>query len=521
MHMGRKNGKHLESRRQKLLGIVERNEQVWELYKKYAKMQRESESRITYQLPLLWGVGGKGEDGEGMEGMEEDVEADGEEDDMDVEGQDATREIGHNAMSTRYSQEERGIEAATEEGKARATIERQDGGTSALTVDGTRDEEERATVKGGEQPWAADVEKAGINQQRPGGDVEMPEEPTESEDIEMLHIDSRRQRRSNLVTPVRRWPTIGDLDARPFEDSPSLLKLLGNAPPAQDQSTKTVRFADDVVGPSSPASGETFATEEPEVLVPRSTEFSELTSPKVVEPTSPEIVAPTSPEIIAPESPIRRMNPPPPGHVQMSPVTNPEAFPIKRIQNVQSQHYPSAEVFDMHTHRDHTGAIIEVTAIMHQGSVNHFIIKDSRIIKALGFHEDNYETISIQEEHLRIHETFSIHPLPNQRPRNPKAITIGELRSARHAYLYWLDSHGCADPRHRPVAEEARRLALQLMRRAPHVWPEIDEYWELENGPAGKTYRANRLNYLGEDPAYSDEDEREAEARLGAMSMWG
>ncbi|EAT78277.2 hypothetical protein SNOG_14406 [Parastagonospora nodorum SN15] len=204
-------------------------------------------------------------------------------------------------------------------------------------------------------------------------------------------------------------------------------------------------------------------------------------------------------------------------HSVLVPVTNPEAFPVERIQVVQSQHYPSAKIMSMQTHRDIQGGIGQVTADIQDGPVNRLLIKDYRLVQALGLLHGANDTIAIRTFDLRFDETFEIILLPGQRPKDLKNFVVGELVPARHAYLHWLDYRGTADPKYAPFAMEARYIAVQLGRRAMDVWKEVDGYWQLEQGSGGSAYRRNRLMNLGEDPVYEGNGKR----TLTFMSMWG
>jgi hypothetical protein len=172
----------------------------------------------------------------------------------------------------------------------------------------------------------------------------------------------------------------------------------------------------------------------------------------------------------------------------------------------------------MWTHRNLDGTVVKVTADMQDGPVNHLIIKNARIITALGLREGTNDFITTHKEFFRLDETFLIYLFPDQRPRNLKNFVVGELLSARHAYLHWLDYRGSADPARPPYAQEARVLATRLGRRAPHVWKEVDEYWQLEQGNGGRMYRKNRLKYFGEDPTFT---ETARESRKDVPNMWG
>jgi hypothetical protein len=208
-------------------------------------------------------------------------------------------------------------------------------------------------------------------------------------------------------------------------------------------------------------------------------------------------------------------------HIDVTPVNNPSAFPMERIQVVQASYYPSARITNMWSHRALEGEITTVTADVQDGPVNHLLINDARIISALGLREGTNDTIILQQDDFRIDETFIIRLLPGQRVRNLRALLVGELQTARHAYLHWLDYRGLADPKGLPYAQEVRRIAVQLGRRAPDVWKEIDGFWKLEQGGGGKKYREHRLRYLGEDPVYADDDTHKAKAKTEMKSMWG
>jgi hypothetical protein len=96
--------------------------------------------------------------------------------------------------------------------------------------------------------------------------------------------------------------------------------------------------------------------------------------------------------------------PQPKTHVLVTPVTNPEAFPIDRIQDVQALRYPRAKIVGVWAHQNTSGDVVQVTVDMQDGPVNHIIIDDARLISALGLREGNNDVISIQHDHLRIDE---------------------------------------------------------------------------------------------------------------------
>ncbi|KAF1844983.1 uncharacterized protein K460DRAFT_405263 [Cucurbitaria berberidis CBS 394.84] len=196
-------------------------------------------------------------------------------------------------------------------------------------------------------------------------------------------------------------------------------------------------------------------------------------------------------------------------------VQNPEDFPIHRIQEVQSQYYPSTKIAALWIHRDANGTTTKVTADVDGGSVDHLIISDMRLIVALGLHEHLQNTLLLDESKFRIDETFTIELLPGQRITDPKARIVGELLPARHAYLYWLDSRCTANPKAPPFIQEARTLARKLRRRTPDVWREVKKMWDLEQGSGGRQYRENREDHLGESPSYPTTEEK-----IATRCMW-
>ncbi|KAH7093379.1 hypothetical protein FB567DRAFT_515229 [Paraphoma chrysanthemicola] len=201
----------------------------------------------------------------------------------------------------------------------------------------------------------------------------------------------------------------------------------------------------------------------------------------------------------------------------ITPIVNPEAFPINRIQDIQALRYPLARITGVWAHRKTCGDVVQVTIDMQDGPVDHFIINDARLITAFGLREGN-DFITVHEPYLRHMETFNIRIFPNQRVCSMKAFVVGEMVSARHAYLYWLEFRGSADPKGEPWVQEARRIATQIGRRALDVWKEIDGYWQLEHGSGGRMYRENRMKYLGEDPVIHENDLHEKKM---TMSVWG
>jgi len=202
------------------------------------------------------------------------------------------------------------------------------------------------------------------------------------------------------------------------------------------------------------------------------------------------------------------------GACTLVPIQNPEDFPVERIQEVQAQYYPSTRFLDMWVHRDNNNHARQVTIDVDQGSADHLIIHDPQIIVSLGLSQPPYDTLKLQSDSL-VDQTYRVKILPNQRPRSLKSWIVGELVTARHGYLYWLDSRQSADPRSRPTVSEARTLASQLKRRPFHVMQEIDRYWNLEQGSGGRHFRENREKHLGDNPRYP-----EGEEKMPMRSQW-
>lgn len=196
-------------------------------------------------------------------------------------------------------------------------------------------------------------------------------------------------------------------------------------------------------------------------------------------------------------------------HFDAIPIRNPEAFPLWRLREVQHNIYRNTVIRDMFAIRDAAnGIVVRVTADLVNGSVNHLVIEDMRLICALGLQTGDHDTIKIHQRALRAHESFTIHPLKfeddgNTYPSN--AWLAGLLVPARHPYLFWLDARGSADPVLPPHREELDLLAHRLGRIAEDVRYEVRCMYDLENSLTAQQraiYRGHRLYWLGEDPKY-------------------
>lgn len=204
----------------------------------------------------------------------------------------------------------------------------------------------------------------------------------------------------------------------------------------------------------------------------------------------------------------------------MIPIMNPEDFPLWRIRVIQEQRFPSAKIVRMWSHVNTDGEVIQVTADMQDGPVNHLKIDDAHIIDGLSLRKGRNDVLEEDDGVLNIDETYNIVAASTPQARKISTFLSGKLVLGRHAYLYWLDRRGSADPKSKPVTMEARIIAAQTGRRAKDVWDEISEYWILENQKPDKYVRTHRSEFIGEDPTYTEQQEQEGTERMKAMGMW-
>ena len=126
----------------------------------------------------------------------------------------------------------------------------------------------------------------------------------------------------------------------------------------------------------------------------------------------------------------------------------------------------------------------------------------------------------MQSNSIRVDETYAIRALTGgQDPLHPDASVFGELVSARHAYLYWLEARGSADPRGAPTAAEAREIARRTGRRAWDVMREIERFWVMDQGSGGRRVRERREVLLGEDPVFEAEGEGRQVGCMGGVGV--
>ncbi|KAH3939172.1 hypothetical protein HBH70_187870 [Parastagonospora nodorum] len=459
MWIGGRKIKAVEPRRQRIRHVVSSNKQIARAYAEFATAHRVGEKRVTFQLPL---VETNEEQGEGQ---------------TDIEGVFVPESI--------RGQEANDTEAAN---SGEPGVEMEEDVMVGLKMDKRTDEDKRQASR------EKSMEGVGEQAVQPSS---MRREPTTAPGGLSLVLSEARRRSRQVVFDIRQAGQVARTPQKQRQKArSSKSKEQGDVgAPAAGTESEDVEMTDTTY-PASEASHPQMQTPIELPVLQRSAMGKQIAKRPKQSPWS---------------------GPPAAEHSVLVPVTNPEAFPVERIQVVQSQHYPSAKIMSMQTHRDIQGGIGQVTADIQDGPVNRLLIKDYRLVQALGLLHGANDTIAIRTFDLRIDETFEIILLPGQRPKDLKNFVVGELVPARHAYLHWLDYRGTADPKYAPFAMEARYIAVQLGRRAMDVWKEVDGYWQLEQGSGGSAYRRNRLMNLGEDPVYEGNGKR----TLTFMSMWG
>jgi hypothetical protein len=464
--LGNRKPKSVEPRRQKIRDIVSENEEIVDLYKVYATTQRAIERRLTFQLPLLAELGARGEGNMPQT--------------MNRKRWMTPIDEDNDAIIARLKPVPGSLEAIREQ------VDRETKARVGKAIESTQKqkEDESRTAQGPKAPISEEHdsrEPMGLQIDR--------------------HIESSALGTSPIVEP--------DQGSQQKDSGKSLDKETSLCPDDSNESKVVGSMQDDseMTGVSSLEGGSRDDAAAGLLQLPCDTKTNAVGADKE-----------ESGEVEKQTAPLSWSGPPTTDHIYLTPVTNPEMFPMGRIQFVQSQYYPSARIVSMWTHRDSNGGIGEISADMQDGPVNHLLIKEARIVAALGLLDGANDTISFRDDAFRIHETFSISVLPNQCMKNLYTFLVGELKTARHAFLYWLDSRGSSDPKCPPYGQEIRHIAVQLGRRAPDVWKEIDGYWQLEQGSGGSMYRRDRTKYLGEDPVYNEDTKVK---KPEVLSMWG
>lgn len=453
MRLGNKNVKMVKPRRQKLREIIANNLHVAKLYNEYAAKHAETEKRVTYHLPVF----------------------------ADLEQQDQSKEGNQQGEDEKSQQQDKDEGHEQKDGDGGDIEEQQNGGEGEVMQD---EDDTREAISKAFMP--------------PNLIAEGKIEGLAAEQIQQALDKGTEAPQANMTGNTQESTDHNINEHEIGADTETMSIDVLPRPIAQDAQRRHVHFAPEA----------TLSQEQPDTAV-------ELTKTVDIEVEPPPKKAATK----AVQFIMNTSQPVSLGltRIQVTPVSNPEAFPIERMQVVQAQYYPSATIVNVFTHRDPSGEVIRVTADMQDGPVNHFSIHDVRIITALGLRDGDGDKMNIDESALKMNETFTITMLPNQRVKNLNNFVVGELKSARHAYLHWLDYRGCADPTCPPFVQEARTIAVRLGRRAHDVWKEIDGYWQLEQGNGGKQHRKNRLKYLGEDLRY----EVNVKERRVMQTMWG
>jgi hypothetical protein len=459
MWIGGRKIKAVEPRRQKIRDIVSSNKQIARAYAQFATAHRVGEKRVTFQLPL---AETNEEQGEGQ---------------TEIEGGVLPESIrGQEANDTEVAK------------SGEPGVEMEEDAMMSLKMDRRIDEDHRQT------PREKSMEGVGEQAIRTS---RLRREPTTAPGGRSLVLSEARRGSGQVAFDMRQAGQAARTPRKQRQKSCSSKskKQGGVGAPAAGTESDDVEMTD-MTHPASEAARSEIQTPIELSVLQRSAMGKQIAK----RPKQSSWSGPPTAE-----------------HSVLVSVTNPKAFPVERIQVVQSQHYPSAKIMSMQTHRDIQGGVGQVTADMQDGPVNRLLIKDYRLVQALGLLHGANDTITIRTFDFRIDETFKIVLLPGQRPKDLKNIVVGELVPARHAYLYWLDYRGTTDPKYAPFAMEARHIAVQLGRRAMDVWKEVDGYWQLEQGSGGSAYRRNRLKNLGEDPVY----EGNGKGTLTFTSMWG
>jgi hypothetical protein len=498
--LGSRKPKMVETRRQKLREIVMANKEIVQLYNAYASAQAAAEKRVTYRLPVFDDLEIQGEiyltgTNHAILGREN-------------SGGRSKDEHSHEPEEYHELEQEENVITGTQDcvlqQKTHAKSEKNDSHSPGLPGAGTtnhpveqiepalNDEEEMQE----ENYSAPDTSKdAKLDATPPDQDIEYAQaQHIEMQEEGQIAIDTDEADEADTInTTHQEFESVHDNDTEILDMSESGTTTSS----AKD----TKNHLQGVVDIMQVAHKEAAAQRSPTRQISHPLKTVEYPSyqANAIQPNAGSIAEIA---IDAVEQKDQAPGPLPKAHQSVTPVRNPEAFPIDRLQSVQAQYYPSAKVINIWTHRDSNGFVVRVTADLQDGPVNHFVIDDARIITGLGLREDVNDTILLHKASFKPDETFTFEILYNQHARNLDTFIVGRFQSARHAYLYWLDLRKSADPKYGPFVLEARRLAKQLGRRVFDVWGEIDRYWRHEQGSGGRKFREDRLHNLVEDPVY-------------------
>jgi hypothetical protein len=497
--LGNRKPKMVEPRRQKLRKIVMANKQIVQLYNVYASAQVATEKRVTYQLPVFGDL-----ELQGVIELPGTTDAGNVQEDIEERSKD---EHIHEPEEHHELEDEQKEMTGTQDGvlqlPTHAGIRKDNLHSSDLLDTGTTNQ----PVQQIESTQSDDAEMQEDNYNTPNTSVDTrvdatpPEQDIEhaqEQDMELeeegqVVIDTDEGNEADK-TIHERFESVDDDDTEPIETS----ETRGATSSAKDGNN----YLPGVIDIMQVARNEPAAQRSPIRQISNPLKMLEYPSHQAnafqlnAEPIAAHAIDAVEQTDQAP-NPLLKV------HQSVTPVRNPEDFPIDRLQSVQAQYYPSAKVINVCTHRDSNGVVVRVTADLQDGPVNHFVIDEARIITGLGLRGGVNDNIFLHKASFKPDETFTFKILHGQHARNLHALIVGRFQSARHAYLYWLDLRRSTDPKHGPFVLEARHLANQLGRRVFDVWGEIDRYWRHEQGSGGRKFRQDRLHNLGEDPVYN------------------
>jgi hypothetical protein len=496
--LGNRKPKMVEPRRQKLRKIVMANKQIVQLYNVYASAQVATEKRATYQLPVFGDL-----ELQGVIELPGTTDAGNVQEDIEERSKD---EHIHEPEEHHELEDEQKEMKGTQDGvlqlPSHAGIRKDNLHSSDLPDAGTTNQPVQQIES--TQSDDAEMQEDNYNTPNTSEDTRVDATPPEQDIEHAQEQDMELEEEGQVVidtdegneadkTIHERFESVDDDDTEPIETS----ETRGATSSAKDGNN----YLPGVIDIMQVARNEPAAQRSPIRQISNPLKMLEYPSHQAnafqlnAEPIAAHAIDAVEQTDQAP-NPLLKV------HQSVTPVRNPEDFPIDRLQSVQAQYYPSAKVINVCTHRDSNGVVVRVTADLQDGPVNHFVIDEARIITGLGLRGGVNDNIFLHKASFKPDETFTFKILHGQHARNLHALIVGRFQSARHAYLYWLDLRRSTDPKHGPFVLEARHLANQLGRRVFDVWGEIDRYWRHEQGSGGRKFRQDRLHNLGEDPVY-------------------
>jgi hypothetical protein len=497
--LGNRKPKMVEPRRQKLRKIVMANKQIVQLYNVYASAQVATEKRVTYQLPVFGDL-----ELQGVIELPGTTDAGNVQEDIEERSKD---EHIHEPEEHHKLEDEQKEMTGTQDGVLQlpkhAGIRKDNLHSSGLPDAGTTNQPVQQIEP--TQSDDAEMQEDNYNTPNTSEDTRVDATPPEQDIEHAQEQDMELEEEGQVVidtdegneadkTIHERFESVDDDDTEPIETS----ETRGATSSAKDGNN----YLPGVIDIMQVARNEPAAQRSPIRQISNPLKMLEYPSHQAnafqlnAEPIAVHAIDAVEQTDQAPNTLLKV-------HQSVTPVRNPEDFPIDRLQSVQAQYYPSAKVINVCTHRDSNGVVVRVTADLQDGPVNHFVIDEARIITGLGLRGGVNDNIFLHKASFKPDETFTFKILHGQHARNLHALIVGRFQSARHAYLYWLDLRRSTDPKHGPFVLEARHLANQLGRRVFDVWGEIDRYWRHEQGSGRRKFRQDRLHNLGEDPVYN------------------